>query len=49
MQRTATVAALFLLLRSLSIGSVHAGGGPLGIDHVLSYDNSGNNAYQFST
>jgi acid phosphatase family membrane protein YuiD len=41
MQRTATVATLFLLLGFLSIGSVHAGGGPLGIDHVLSYDNSG--------
>jgi membrane-associated phospholipid phosphatase len=41
MQRTGNVAALFLLHGFLAIGSVHAGGGPLGIDHVLNYDNSG--------
>ena len=41
MQKTGHVAALFLLLGILSAGSVHAGGGPLGIDHILSYDNSG--------
>ena len=40
MQRTANVAALFLLL-AFPMESIHAGGGPLGIDHVLSYDNSG--------
>jgi undecaprenyl-diphosphatase len=37
MQRTANVAALFLLLGFLSIGAVRAGG----IDHILSYDDSG--------
>jgi membrane-associated phospholipid phosphatase len=41
MKRTGSVAALFFLLGFLSVGSAHAGGGPLGIDHVLSYDNSG--------
>jgi hypothetical protein len=41
MKRTGSVAALSLLLGFLSVGSAHAGGGPLGIDHVLSYDNSG--------
>jgi hypothetical protein len=41
MKRTGTVSALLLLLGSLAVGPVHAGGGPLGIDHVLSYDNSG--------
>ena len=41
MKRTGSVAALSLLLGFLSVGSAHAGGGPLGIDHVLSYDDSG--------
>jgi membrane-associated phospholipid phosphatase len=41
MKRTGTVAASLLLLGFLAAGSVHAGGGPLGIDHILTYDNSG--------
>lgn len=41
MQRSGNVAAPFLLLGLISIGSVQAVGGPLGIDHILSYDNSG--------
>lgn len=41
MQRTVKVAALFLVLAFLSMQSARAGGGPLGIDHVLTYDNSG--------
>ena len=41
MKRTGSVAALSLLLGFLSVGSAHAGGGPLGIDHILSYDDSG--------
>jgi hypothetical protein len=41
MKRTGTVAASLLLVGSLAVGPVHAGGGPLGIDHVLNYDNSG--------
>jgi PAP2 superfamily len=41
MKRTGTVAASLLLVGSLAVGPVHAGGGPLGIDHVLDYDNSG--------
>ena len=41
MKRTGTVAASLLLLGALAGGPVHAGGGPLGIDHVLNYDNSG--------
>src|ERR1700693_6639478 len=41
MQKTGHVADLFLLLGILSAGSVHARGGPLGIDQILSYDNSG--------
>jgi membrane-associated phospholipid phosphatase len=41
MKRTGSVAALFFLLGSFSVGPAHAGGGPLGIDHVLSYDDSG--------
>jgi membrane-associated phospholipid phosphatase len=41
MKRTGSVAALCLLLGFLSVGSAEAGGGPLGIDHILSYDDSG--------
>jgi PAP2 superfamily len=41
MKKTGSVAALFFLLGFLSVGPTHAGGGPLGIDHVLSYDDSG--------
>jgi hypothetical protein len=41
MKRTGNAAALFLLLGFLSIGFAHAGGGALGIDHILTYDNSG--------
>lgn len=41
MRRTGNVAALFLLLGFFSIGSARAGGGPLGIDHRIGYDNSG--------
>jgi PAP2 superfamily len=41
MKRTGSVAALSLLLGFLSVGFARAGGGPLGIDHILSYDNSG--------
>jgi undecaprenyl-diphosphatase len=41
MERTVSVAALSLLLGFLSVGFARAGGGPLGIDHILSYDNSG--------
>ncbi|HWZ72597.1 MAG TPA: phosphatase PAP2 family protein [Casimicrobiaceae bacterium] len=41
MKTTGSVAALFFLLGFLSVGPAHAGGGPLGIDHVLSYDDSG--------
>src|SRR6202011_3009099 len=38
--RTGNAAALFLLLGFLSVGFAHAGGGALGIDHILTYDNS---------
>jgi hypothetical protein len=41
MQGAGKVAAVFLLLGFLSIGSARAGGGPLGIDHRIGYDNSG--------
>jgi hypothetical protein len=41
MKRTGSVAALSLLLGFLSVVSAHAGGGPLGFDHILSYDDSG--------
>lgn len=41
MKRTGSVAALSLLLGFLSVGFARAGGGPLGIDHMLSYDDSG--------
>ena len=41
MKRTGNAAALFLLLGFLSVGFAHAGGGALGIDHILTYDNSG--------
>src|SRR5664279_2944247 len=41
MKRTVSVAALSLLLEFLSVGFARAGGGPLGIDHMLSYDDSG--------
>ena len=41
MKRTVSVAALPLLLEFLSVGFARAGGGPLGIDHMLSYDDSG--------
>ena len=41
MKRTGNAAALFLLLGFLSVGFAQAGGGALGIDHILTYDNSG--------
>ena len=40
-EQTGRVAALFFLLGLISVGPTYAGGGPLGIDHVLSYDDSG--------
>ena len=40
-RKVGNVAALFLLLGFLSMGSASASGGPLGIDHRIGYDNSG--------
>jgi PAP2 superfamily len=41
MKKPGRVAALFFLLGFISVEPTYAGGGLLGIDHVLSYDDSG--------